>query len=164
MKKSWLVSWRGKKAWLPHLPCRPSAGCGAPGPRPWPSPPPPSWYPCYSGPPQAASPLSSPRHVAHLWGESTKWREMFVKRRETPLPAQTRRLPQVSVIPSTVCGEENLLLPPPLTHLWSSARAAHLLVSVQMNSCIPELLLPGNWKTDKENNCYPNSSLSGYLW
>ena len=28
-----------------------------------------------------------------------------------------------------------------------------LIVSVQMNSCLPEQLLPGNWVTDEENGC-----------
>ena len=32
-----------------------------------------------------------------------------------------------------------------------------LLVSVQINSCLSEQLLPGNWITDEEISCYPNS-------
>ena len=43
-------------------------------------------------------------------------------------------------------------------------RAAHLLVSVQMNSCLPEQLFHRNWITDEENSCYQNSSLPGNLW
>ena len=39
-----------------------------------------------------------------------------------------------------------------------------MLVSVQMSSCLPKQLLPGNWITGKENSCYPNSSLPGNLW
>ena len=45
----------------------------------------------------------------------------------------------------------------------SSTYAAHLIVSEQMNSCLPEQLLPGNWITDEENSCYPNSLLPGNL-
>ena len=45
----------------------------------------------------------------------------------------------------------------------SSTHAAHLIVSEQMNSCLPEQLLPGNWITDEENSCYPNSLLPGNL-
>ena len=35
---------------------------------------------------------------------------------------------------------------------------------VQMNSCLPEQLLPGKWITGEESSCYPNSSLPGNLW
>ena len=37
--------------------------------------------------------------------------------------------------------------------------AAHLIVSVQMNSSLPQQFLPCNWITDEENICYPNSLL-----
>ena len=50
---------------------------------------------------------------------------------------------------------------PPLPYIWSSAHAAHLLVSVQMNSCLPEQLLSGNWINAEENSFYPNSWLPG---
>ena len=42
--------------------------------------------------------------------------------------------------------------------------AAHLLVSVQMNSCLPKQLLPGNWITNEENSCHPSSSLPANFW
>ena len=35
---------------------------------------------------------------------------------------------------------------------------------ILMNICLPEQLLPGNWTTDEENSCYPNSSLPGNCW
>ena len=68
-----------------------------------------------------------------------------------------------SCLPSTYVGGDLLFpLPFPIFDLvHNTAHAAHLLVSVQMNSCIPEQLLPGNWITDEENSCYPNSSLPG---
>ena len=58
--------------------------------------------------------------------------------------------------------------PPPPTSLLSliyrySALAAHLIVSVQINSCLPEQLFRGNWVTDEENSCYLNSLVPGAL-
>ena len=37
--------------------------------------------------------------------------------------------------------------------------AAHLIILVQLNSCLPEQLLPGNWITVKENSCLPEQLL-----
>ena len=58
-----------------------------------------------------------------------------------------------------MCGERFLFLPPALPYLLSSAHAAQLMIFKQMNSCLPEQLLPGNWITGEENSCYPNSLL-----
>ena len=57
-----------------------------------------------------------------------------------------------------------LPLPFPIFDLLYSAHAAHLLVSAQMNNCLPKQLLPCNWITGEENRCYPNSLLPGNLW
>ena len=46
---------------------------------------------------------------------------------------------------------------PPLPYLWSSARAAHYACF----STDEQLCLPGNWITNEENSCYPNSLLPG---
>ena len=59
-------------------------------------------------------------------------------------------------------GEIFQCCPPlPYVYLWSSARAAHLIILMKMNSCLLKQLLPGNWITDEENSCYPNSLLPG---
>ena len=77
----------------------------------------------------------------------------------------------VKIITWETCLAQNTTIIPGLNYLSSpslsliySAGAVHLLVSVQMNSFLPEQLLPGNWITDEENSCYPNSSLPTNLW
>ena len=37
------------------------------------------------------------------------------------------------------------------------AHAAHLKIVIQINSCLPEQLLPGNWITDEENSVLPGN-------
>ena len=37
------------------------------------------------------------------------------------------------------------------------AQAAHLKIVIQINSCLPEQLLPGNWITDEENSLLPGN-------
>ena len=75
---------------------------------------------------------------------------------ETPLPDQTFA-PSIS----TLSGWKISFypLPFPIFDLVHVQLIAHLLVSVQMNSCLPKQLLPGNWITDEENSCNLNSRL-----
>ena len=42
---------------------------------------------------------------------------------------------------------------------WSSTCAPHLIILIQMKSCLPKQLFPGNWIADEENRYYPNSLL-----
>ena len=64
-----------------------------------------------------------------------------IKIRENPLPAQAKTI--TPSLPSTVCGGGGLLpLPFPVCDLVHVHCAVHLLFSVQMNSCLPEQLLP----------------------
>ena len=102
------------------------------------------------------------KKLRSLESEDIRWTDkylLYVPR--NPLPAQTRRLPQVTLY--SMWGKK-FFFAPPLLYLWSSACAVHLLFSEQMNSCLPEQLLPGNWITGEENSCYPKSSLPGDLW
>ena len=61
-------------------------------------------------------------------------------------------------------GRGNAFLPLPFLIFDLVHMQFILLVSVQMNSCSPEQLLPSNWIADEDNSCYPNSSLPGNLW
>ena len=60
-------------------------------------------------------------------------------RRKRPFPAQIRRLPQVLYcIPAPVVGGIFvILLPTSIPSLIYSAHAVHLIIFVQMNSCLP---------------------------
>ena len=52
---------------------------------------------------------------------------------------------------STFMGRKIMFASPlPLVHV-------QFILSVQINSCLSEQLLPGNWITDEEISCYPNS-------
>ena len=77
--------------------------------------------------------------------------------RKTPLPAQN-----VSITPGPVYlvpfvgGNLNFCS----SHIFD---LVHQIILIQMNSCLPEQRFPGNWITDVENTCYPNS-LQYYLY
>ena len=85
---------------------------------------------------------------------------------ETCLPAQNKTIiPGLNYLFVVLfVGGGVSFCPSPSLSLIYSAGAVHLLVSVQMNSFLPEQLLPGNGITDEENSCYPNSSLPSNLW
>ena len=85
---------------------------------------------------------------------------IIVKRnaQETPLPVQGKTItPGLNYLVLFFWGGGGSSFAPPLSYLWSSARAAHLIVSVQMNYCLPSQLLPNKWITDEENSCYPKN-------
>ena len=77
-------------------------------------------------------------------------RTNFPADRNTSLYAQNMLITPdpVYLVPVVEVGEI-FTFAPPLPYLWSMCRPSGYLI--QMNSCLPEQLLSGNWITDEEN-------------
>ena len=67
-------------------------------------------------------------------------------------------LPQVLfTYRSTGCGGKFFPFAPLIPYLWYIARAAHLIIQIQMNSCLSKQLLLSNWITDEEDSLLPGN-------
>ena len=76
------------------------------------------------------------------------------------LPAQNMSITQVLFTWYLLWGKFFHFSPAlPIPYLWSSTHAAHLIILIHINSCLPKQLLPSNWVPDEEHSSYPNSLL-----
>ena len=67
-------------------------------------------------------------------------------------------------VPSTFVGGKNLNFYPSLLYLWLSAYAAHLPVTVQMNSCLYETAsFPGNQIVNEDEQLLPEQLITQWL-
>ena len=68
-------------------------------------------------------------------------------------------------LPSNVCGEKRIILPLPFL-IFDLVHVQFIcFFLVQMSSCLPDQLLPGNWITSEEYQLLPEELVTpGNLW
>ena len=72
---------------------------------------------------------------------------------EKPFLLKICQLPRSSLPSTFVGGRFFYFCSSPSLSLIFSECAAHLIILLQMNSCLPEQILPGNWITNEKNSC-----------